>query len=88
MVGSEYFINAVSSAETGDPVFHGGEALVSYLFTGEEHPYNERGGFFEFFFAASREDDPESGGVQCDADGAADAGAGAGDECDFRRHAE
>jgi phosphate-selective porin OprO and OprP len=37
----------VQSREERDPFFHGGEAFVSYLFTGEEHPYNEKGAFFE-----------------------------------------
>jgi phosphate-selective porin OprO/OprP len=47
MMGSEYFFNRVASDQTGNPFFHGGEIFASYLFTGEEHPYNERGAFFE-----------------------------------------
>ncbi len=47
MFGSEYFLNWVSSNETGNPFFHGGEAFVAYLLTDEVRPYNERGGFFE-----------------------------------------
>ena len=47
MFGSEYFLNWVQSREEHDPFFHGGEAFVSYLFTGEVHPYNEKGAFFE-----------------------------------------
>ena len=47
MFGSEYFLNKVISGPARDPFFHGGEAFVSYLFTGEVHPYNERGAYFE-----------------------------------------
>jgi phosphate-selective porin OprO/OprP len=47
MFGSEYFLNQVSSGQTGDPFFHGGEVFASYLLTGEVHPYNERGAYFE-----------------------------------------
>ncbi|WP_413288067.1 OprO/OprP family phosphate-selective porin [Bdellovibrio sp. HCB337] len=45
MFGSEYYWNQVTSAETQNPLFHGGEVFMSYLFTGEKHPYNERGYF-------------------------------------------
>ena len=45
--GSEYFINQVRSDTTGDPFFHGGEVFAAYLFTGESHPYNARGAYFE-----------------------------------------
>lgn len=47
MFGSEYFLNWVQAEQSRDPFFHGGEAFVSYLFTGEVHPYNEKGAFFE-----------------------------------------
>jgi phosphate-selective porin OprO/OprP len=47
MFGSEYFLNKVASDQTGDPFFHGGEVFASYLITGEVHPYNEPGAFFE-----------------------------------------
>jgi phosphate-selective porin OprO/OprP len=47
MFGSEYFINPVYSKETLNPFFHGGEIFASYLFTGEVHPYNKKGAFFE-----------------------------------------
>jgi phosphate-selective porin OprO/OprP len=45
--GTEYFFNKVSSSSTNDPFFHGGEVFVAYLLTGETHPYNFRGGFFQ-----------------------------------------
>ncbi len=44
--GAEYFWNKVSSSETRDPLFQGGEVFVSYLLTGEIRPYNDRGAFF------------------------------------------
>jgi phosphate-selective porin OprO and OprP len=46
-VGMEYFFNQVSSASADNPLFHGGEIFASYLFTGERHPYNTKGAFFE-----------------------------------------
>jgi phosphate-selective porin OprO/OprP len=47
LVGSEYFVQFVDSPQTGDPVFHGGFAFVSWLATGETRVYNTRGGFFD-----------------------------------------
>jgi len=47
MFGMEYFFNRVNSVETNNPVFHGGEIFGAYLFTGELHPYNTRGAYFE-----------------------------------------
>ncbi|HEY1815802.1 MAG TPA: porin [Kofleriaceae bacterium] len=47
MFGSEYFLNWVQSDQTQNPFFHGGEAFVSYLLTGEVRPYNEREAFFD-----------------------------------------
>jgi phosphate-selective porin OprO/OprP len=47
LVGSEYFVQFVDSPQTGDPLFHGGFAFVSWLATGETRVYNTRGGFFE-----------------------------------------
>jgi phosphate-selective porin OprO/OprP len=46
MFGAEYYLNKVQSGATGDPLFHGGEALASYLFTGERHPYNPKAAIF------------------------------------------
>ena len=45
--GFEYFLHQVSSKETGDPFFHGGEILAAYLVTGETRPYNRKGGHFD-----------------------------------------
>jgi phosphate-selective porin OprO and OprP len=45
--GSEYFLNKVSSDREGDPFFHGGEAFIGYLFTGETHPYKPHSAVFE-----------------------------------------
>ena len=47
MFGMEYFLNQVSSRETGDPLFHGGELFAAWLLTGETRPYNQRGAFFQ-----------------------------------------
>lgn len=46
MFGAEYYLNKIQSGATGDPLFHGGEALASYLFTGERHPYNPKAAIF------------------------------------------
>jgi phosphate-selective porin OprO and OprP len=50
MVGSEYLIDSVSSPETGNPVFHGGEVFVSWIATGEIRPYIPQGGKMDFVF--------------------------------------
>jgi phosphate-selective porin OprO/OprP len=47
MFGMEYFFNQVSSSQTNNPLFHGGEIFAAYLFTGEVRPYNTKGAFFE-----------------------------------------
>ena len=46
LIGSEYFVQKVKAPESGDPVFHGGDVVVSWLATGETRAYNTRGGFF------------------------------------------
>jgi phosphate-selective porin OprO/OprP len=46
LIGAEYFVQKVKAPESGDPVFHGGDAVVSWLLTGETRAYNTRGGFF------------------------------------------
>jgi phosphate-selective porin OprO and OprP len=46
MVGGEYYWQKVRSRETGDPWFHGGEFVVSWLTTGEIRPYNTVGNYF------------------------------------------
>ncbi|HSA55643.1 MAG TPA: porin [Gemmatimonadaceae bacterium] len=46
LIGSEYYLQAVNSSETGDPRFHGGDVAVTWLFTGETRSYNTVGGYF------------------------------------------
>jgi phosphate-selective porin OprO/OprP len=46
LVGTEYFFQNVDSQQEGNPFFHGGNAVVSWLPTGEVRVYNTRGGFF------------------------------------------
>jgi phosphate-selective porin OprO/OprP len=46
MLGMEYFFNQVSSKETNDPMFHGGEILAGYLLSPGTRPYNSKGAFF------------------------------------------
>ena len=45
-VGGEYFFQSVDAPASGDPFFHGGEAVVTWLITGETRTYNLRGGYF------------------------------------------
>jgi phosphate-selective porin OprO and OprP len=47
MFGAEYMINYVSSPETHNPTFHGGEIFAAYTITGEIRPYNTKGAFFD-----------------------------------------
>ena len=46
MVGGEYFFQRTDAPDSGDPFFHGGEAVVTWLITGERRTYNTRGGYF------------------------------------------
>jgi|SRR5688572_145993 phosphate-selective porin OprO/OprP len=45
-LGGEYFLNQVSSPQTGDPFLHGGELMVTWLTGGERRPYNAKTGVF------------------------------------------
>ena len=47
LVGTEYFGMDVKAPENGNPFFHGGDAFVSWLPTGETRVYNTRGGYFD-----------------------------------------
>lgn len=44
LFGSEYWFENVLSKSNGDPWFHGGMAVVTWLATGEIRPYNTVGG--------------------------------------------
>jgi phosphate-selective porin OprO/OprP len=46
LFGTEYFVQRVNAADQPDPLFHGGDAVVSYLITGETRKYNTAGGYF------------------------------------------
>jgi phosphate-selective porin OprO/OprP len=46
LVGSEYWFQRVQAPNNGNPTFHGGDAVVSWLITGETREYNTIGGFF------------------------------------------
>jgi len=48
LFGSEYHMHQFHSPEKGNPIFKGGEAFVSYMFTGEIKPYMSNGGIFGF----------------------------------------
>lgn len=46
LFGSEYWFVHADSPSTGNPVFRGGDAAVSWVVTGESRTYNTVGGFF------------------------------------------
>ena len=46
LYGSEYYFMKADAPTVGSPWFHGGEAFVSWLPTGETRSYNIRGGYF------------------------------------------
>jgi phosphate-selective porin OprO/OprP len=48
MLASEYYFHKFNSMHTDHPIFHGGEFVISYLFTGESRPYSTVSGIFGF----------------------------------------
>lgn len=48
LIGSEYYLHMFSSTEKDDPLFRGGEFVVSYILTGESHPYSTVSGIYSF----------------------------------------
>lgn len=46
LFGSEYFFQKADAPQSGNPLFHGGDAVATWLVTGEKRTYNTRGGFF------------------------------------------
>jgi phosphate-selective porin OprO/OprP len=47
LFGSEYYFQHVDSPSTGNPMFHGGDVVATWLITGETRPYNTVGGYFK-----------------------------------------
>ena len=48
MLGGEYHWHKFSSPEKGDPMFQGGDIVVSYIFTGASRPYSTVSGVYSF----------------------------------------
>ncbi len=48
MIGSEMYMHKFSSPEAGDPIFYGGDVVVSYFLTGESRPYHTSTAIFGF----------------------------------------
>jgi phosphate-selective porin OprO/OprP len=46
LFGTEYYVQEADSPAHGDPRFHGGDAVVAWLITGETRIYNVKGGYF------------------------------------------
>ena len=57
LLGGEYYWQRVNSPENGNPWFHGGDAVVSWITTGEVRSYNLAGNYF-------REVSPDSTVIQ------------------------
>ena len=47
LFGTEYWFQEVDSPEKGNPRFHGGDMVATWLITGETRAYNTAGGFFK-----------------------------------------
>ncbi len=47
LFGSEYYFQNVTSHSAGNPMFHGGDVVATWLITGETRPYNTVGGYFK-----------------------------------------
>jgi phosphate-selective porin OprO and OprP len=48
ILGTEYYFQKYTSLDKNNPLFQGGEVMVSYIFTGEIHPYSTVSGIFSF----------------------------------------
>ena len=48
LIGSEYYFLKADSPSTGNPLFHGGDVVATYTFTGEARPYSTKGAVFGF----------------------------------------
>ena len=48
LFGTEYSWQMFNSSEKNDPVFHGGEVMASYIFTGASRPYTTTSGIYTF----------------------------------------
>ena len=46
LFGTEYFVQKVNAIDAPDLLFHGGDAVASWLITGETRRYNTAGGYF------------------------------------------
>ena len=46
LFGMEYFVQKVNASDQPDPLFHGGDAVASFMVTGETRKYNTAGGYF------------------------------------------
>ncbi len=46
LLGTEYIFQRANAPASGNPLFHGGEVVGTWLLTGETRTYNTRGGFF------------------------------------------
>ena len=46
LFGTEYFVQKADAPQSGNPLFHGGDVVATWLVTGETRSYNTRGGFF------------------------------------------
>jgi phosphate-selective porin OprO and OprP len=47
LLGTEYCLQSVSAPGAGNPVFHGGDVVATWLITGVTRGYNSVGGYFK-----------------------------------------
>jgi phosphate-selective porin OprO/OprP len=47
LAGSEYFLQWVAADGAGNPFFHGGDVVLTWLVMGETRSYNTVGGYFK-----------------------------------------
>ena len=62
LIGGEYYWQKVRSHETGNPWFHGGEAVITWNTTGETRSYNTVGNYFRTVSPAKTVIEGGSGG--------------------------
>lgn len=48
MIGSEYYWHQFNSTDKKNPVFHGGDWVISYILTGESRPYKTTTSIYSF----------------------------------------
>lgn len=64
MLGTEYYVQSVSSSPTDNPLFQGGDVVATWIVTGEARAYNTVGGYFKAVSPAKTVFDGGTGAVE------------------------